>query len=270
MLTDIEKIDVRRHLGVPFAGLATSGLTMGIRTIFQPGQLEFYMQNLQPYEESVLSGRPYGQVRIYGGAVVVGQTVTATVNGIPCTYVVTANDVLSPTPMQSVANGLASAVNLQGGNNGGVFAGGAIVLPNGGPSQLPAFGYVTLVSSYPGTTFTLTSSATGGLTAFTSANGQVVPNPTSTFLDQNGSSVTLTGYIAFCNYLQSNIVSASGNMAMLNAGGPGVAQLRPYEMKQRVELYNYWREQMGTVLSVGKDAWGFRGNTGSNQGGASA
>lgn len=267
MLSDIEKVDVRRHLMVPFAGISTTGLTMGIRTIFTAGQLEFYMNNLQPYEESVLTGRPYGQIRIYGN-VVAGQTVTATINGTNVVYTVVLADQNSVSPLQAVANGLSSAINVAA--VGGVFAGGSAIIPNTPPSQLPAFAYVTLVASVPAQTFTLTASTTGAITAFVVANGSVVPNPTSTFLDQAGNSQTVTGYIQFCNYLQSNIVTASGNLALLNAGGPGVAQFRPYEMKQRIDLYNYWRGLMGRVLSVGKDAWNFRGNDGSNQGGASA
>jgi hypothetical protein len=269
MLTDIEKIDLRRHLAVPFAGIQTTGLTMGIRTIFTAGQLEFYMINLQPYEESVLTGRPYGQIRLVGQPVA-GNQVTAVVNGITCTYTVQAADTIGNYPLGNVANGLAAVINNQSPNTGGVFAGGAYQPQSAPPAQLPGFAFVTLVSAIPGTTFTLTSSFIGAVSSLVTANGGVVPHPNSTFLDQAGNSVTVTGYIAICNYLQENIVTASGNLSLLNAGGPGVAQFRPYEIKQRIELYDYWREQMGRVMSVGKDAWGFRGNTGSNQGGASA
>ena len=264
-LADNEIIDVRRHLNVPFSGLSATGLTMGIRTIFQAGQLEFYMKNLQPYEESVLTGRPYGKILIYG-TVVALQTVTATINGTPVTYAVLAADAAATYPLQAVANGLAAAINVTG--IGGVFAGGYQILPNAPQGQLPAQGVVTLIASTTAT-FTLTSSSTGAITAYTSANGSVIPFPNLTFADQNGVSQTLNGYINICNYLEANIVSASGNLALLSAGS-GAAILRPYEIKQRIQLYDYWRTRMGRMLSVGPDAWGFRGNTGSNQGGASA
>lgn len=268
MLSDIERVDIKRHLSLPFSGLAATGMTMGIRTLFEAGQLEFYMSNLQPYEESVLTGRPYGQLRIYGN-VAAGQTVTAIVNGTPVTYTATPADASNTNAIQQVANGLAAAINLLGVALGNVFCGGAAVLSNTPAAQLPSFGYVTLVSSFP-TTFTLTASGTGGLSVGLSANGSTLPQPSTSFFDQLGVTQTLTGYIAFCNYLQSSIAMASGNMAMLKAGGPGVAELRPYEMQQRIQLYDYWRGLMGRVLSVSKDAWGFRGNTGSAQGGASA
>lgn len=268
MLSDIERVDVKRHLSIPFSGLAATGMTMGIRTIFEAGQLEFYMSNLQPYEESTLTGRPYGQLRIYGN-IAVGQTITATVNGAPVSYTVTIADAASANAVQSVANGLAAAINLQGVALGNIFCGGASVLSNAPAAQLPSFGYVTLVSSTPAT-FTLTVSGTGGLTAGLSANGSTLPHPNSTWIDQLGVTQTVNGYIGFCNYLQESIATASGNMAMLNAGGPGVAQLRPYEMQQRIQLYDYWRGLMGRVLSVSKDAWGFRGSNGAGASGASA
>ena len=266
MLTLGQKIDVRRHLGVPFAGLASSGMTMGIRTIFEAGQLEFYMLNLQPAEESVLTGSPYGSIRMYG-TVIVGQVITVTINGTPIVYTTVFADVIAADPRQSVAINVANAINSLG--VGGVFAGGNSVLPSAPPSQLPGFVEVTLVAS-TATTFTVTASATNGFAAFVAANGSTLPQPNSTFYDQAGNTQTLVGYIAFCNYLQANIAVVSGNLSLLSAGGKDAAVFRPYEMRQRIELYNYWRESMGKVLSVSSNAWGFRGSNGNVGGGGSS
>jgi len=57
---------------------------------------------------------------------------------------------------------------------------------------------------------------------------------------------------------------------LLSAGGKDAAVFRPYEMRQRIELYNYWRESMGRVLSVSSNAWGFRGSNGNVGGGGSS
>ena len=110
LLTLGQRIDIRRHLGVPFAGLASSGMTMGIRTIFEAGQLEFYMLNLQPAEESVLTGSPYGSIRMYGN-VIAGQVTTVTINGTPIVYTSTAADAAATDPRQSVAINIANAIN---------------------------------------------------------------------------------------------------------------------------------------------------------------
>jgi len=263
MLSEIAKIDIRRHLSLPFAGLAQSGLTMGIRTLFEAGQLEFYMQNLQPAEESVLTGQPYGQVRLVG-PVAAGQTITLTINVTPIVYTVTVLDAASSVPLQNVANGIAQAINLT--NVGGVFAGGSAVLPPAPPAQLPAFAQVTLVAAVP---FTLTASTTGVIASYVTAAGNVYPNPQYVKTNSDGTTTANYGYIALCNYAQNRIMVADSNFDTLSAGGRDGITLRPSEFKQRVVNYNYWRQLMGRVLSVSSDAWGFRGNNGSNQGGVS-
>jgi len=237
---------------------------MGIRTLFLAGQLEFYMQNLQAAEEAILTGQPYGQIRLVG-IPVAGQTITPTVNATPILYTVTALDVAATVPLTNIANAVAQAVN--NAQVGGVFAGGSSVLPSAPPAQLPAFAQITLVS--PLSTFTLSAGTTGSIQAYVTANGSVYPNPQYTKNNSDGTSTAIYGYIAICNFMQNRIMAADSNFDTLVAGGREGITLRPYEMKQRIQMYNYWREAMGNVLSVGKDAWGFRGNSGSNQGGVS-
>lgn len=242
------KVDIRRHLSVPAAGIPQSGYTSGLRTILTVGQLEAYMNLLQAEEECVLTGYPYGQVNIFGTPAV-GNTVTATVNSTPCVYTVTQADLnAGGLALQSIAGGLATKINIA--NLGIVAASGSITSGDVAPAALPVYGQVTIVNQ---TTFTLTASATGALGVSVPANGATYPHPNTTNI--NGAP-TLYGYIPILNYLEERLLQVD-TFASFNATGE--VKFSPIELYRRTDLYDSWRRKLGNFLSVGSDPAGRAG-----------
>ena len=248
-LTAQQKVAIRGHLLVPYAGIPFSGNTAGLRTILTVGQLEAYMNFLQLEEECQLTGYPFGAVQIYGYPAN-GNTVTATINSTPVTYTVQPSDLLALQPLANIANNLATKINMS--NVGVQAATGSISTGDTAPAALPSFGQVSIVSP---TTFTLTASATGGVSVNVppGANGQSYPQPNLT----NVAGVpTLYGYIAICDYLQARIVQED---AFLSFETADVVKFRKYSVNKRIELYDYWRGRMGIALSVGPNPAGTQG-----------
>jgi hypothetical protein len=254
VLLNQHKIDIRRHLRVPFAAVPTSGYTLGIRTIHRSGQLELYMNLLQAEEEAVLTGFPYAIIRL-AGTPTAGDTVTATINSTPVTYTVTSADQAATVPLQNVSINFAIAINNAGL---GPFANGTnVTLPPLSGSVTPVQSQVTITQS---TTFTITAGSTGGHTnVLLQSASTVFPYPQIPIQNFDGTSQTYYGYIQICNFLESAIAGASQNLSLLQAGGLGAqaaAAFRPYEIAQRIDLYNYYCTQMGNALSVGRDPAG--------------
>lgn len=245
------KIDCRRHLCVPFAGIPQSGYTAGLRTILTVGQLEAYLNLLQAEEECLITGYPFGQINIYG-APAVGQSVTATVNGTPVTYNVQESDVTNAQPLNAVAGGLATALNIA--NLGITAASGSITSGDVTPAALPVYGQVTIVNP---TTFTLTTSAVG-LGVNLVANGSTYPHPNTASI--NGAP-TLYGYVPILNYLEERTIQPDTFLSFTGASGAGGAgvNFNPLEIYRRVELYDVWRKKLGNVLSVGPNPAGTNG-----------
>jgi hypothetical protein len=244
-----QKVSIRDHLCVPFAGVPQSTYTAGLRTILTVGQLEMYLNVLQVEEECRLTGYPFGVLRIFGN-VSAGQTVTATINGTPVTYDVQASDALSPTPLLAVAGGLANAINIS--TVGVQSATGSITSGDVAPAALPVFGQVTLTNP---TLFTLTAGATGGLNCIVdpSGNGQTYPQPNTALLS---GVPALYGYIAICDYMLARIAQAD---AFLSFDTADVVKFRKYEIEKRTQLYDFWRKKMGVALSVGPNPAGTEG-----------
>ncbi len=260
-LTVQQKVDIRRHLGVPASGIAASNYVVGLRTILRVGQLELYMNVLSAEEESVVTGYPLGLLRIFGD-VVAGNTVTATINGTPVTYTATSNDASSTQPLFNVAAGLAAACN---NSNLVVFGAAASIIGAGEPPYtLPNFAQITFSSP---TTFTLTGSSSGLSTAIL-ANGATYPSPALPLTNPDNSVTTYYGYIPICNFLEGQIGTATANLSLRSAGGlstQAAAAFRQDEVGARRELYDFWRMQLGNFLSVGPNPAG-RGGMGSHLG----
>lgn len=235
------KVDIRRHLGVPAAGYPTSGYTGGIRIVQSTGQLETYMDNLQADEESVVTGFPYGLVRIFGTPTA-GNTVTLTINGTPVVYTVTENDATStmPAPLQAVAYNVASAVNAA--NLGPLAAGGF----NYGATPAKTLPDGSQVSISNPSTFTVTASASG-LSAVVIANGSTFPNPQIT----TSAGSTIYGYVPICNYLEGQVMNPNLSLQYVKADA---VTFRADEVAARLQAYRWACRQLGNFLSVGLEA----------------
>lgn len=246
-LSQQQKIDCRRHLSVPAAGIPQSGYTAGLRSILTVGQLEAYMDLLQAEEECVLTGYPYGQVNIFG-APQVGNTVTATINSTPVIYTVQASDVSNGQSLNAIAGGLATKINIA--NLGIYAASGSITSGDVVPAALPIYGQVTIVNQ---TTFTLSASATGQLGTSVPANGSVYPHPNTVNIQ---GAPTLYGYIPILNYLEERILQQD---TFASFSATGEVKFNPYELYRRIETYDVWRKKLGNFLSVGPDPAGKNG-----------
>ncbi len=233
------KVDIRRHLGVPAAGYPTSGYTGGIRIVQSTGQLETYMTNLQADEESVVTGYPYGTVRIFGTPTL-GNTITLTVNGTPVAYTVVDSDLASSAPLQTVAYSVANAVNSA---NLGPLAAGGFNYGATPEKTLPDGSQVSLLNP---TTFTLSASATG-LSAVVVANGSVFPNPQIT----TSAGVTVYGYVPICNYLEGQVMNPDLSLRYVKADA---VTFRADEVPARLQSYRWACQQLGNFLSVGLSA----------------
>jgi hypothetical protein len=247
-LTAQQKVAIRDHLCVPFAGIPFSQYTSGLRTILTVGQLESYMNLLQVEEECRLTGYPFGIIKIFGTPAV-NDKVTAVVNRISISYTVKSADLLAAQPLASIANALATAINISGA--GVQAATGSISTADLPPAALPAFGQVTITNP---TTFTLTASATGLVAVVDPAgNGQTYPQPNFVV---NSGVTTVYGYINICDYLLSRVGQAD---AFLSFEKADVVTFRKYEIEKRIQLYDFWRKKMGVALSVGSNPAGTEG-----------
>ena len=250
-LTFQQKIDVRRHLRVPFAGYPTSGYYGGIRTVLTVGQLEYYLVNLQAEEESAMTGFPYGQLRLLG-VPTVGDVLTAFVNGSPASYTVQASDLENPilnlqpiSPLDSVAFNFATAINQA---NIGVQAAGGINFKASAPVTLPNASQVTMTANGP--TFSLTAEAQSATMALqVGANGSFYPSPTVTTLVA-GAQTTINGYIPICNALESQC-GDTANYLSTWLSQADVVKFRADSFPARVQQYRWWCKEMGVALSVG-------------------
>ncbi len=247
-LTAQQKVDIRRHLNVPFAGIPFSQYTSGLRTILTVGQLESYMNLLQVEEECTLTGYPCGVVRIYGTAVI-GNVINVTINNHLVTYTVQAGDVLARQPLVNIANSVASAINVSG--IGVQAATGSISTGDLPPAALPSTGQVSIICGVP---FTLAASGVG-MTAVVDpmSNGQNYPYPNTASI---AGAPAVYGYINICNYLETRTIQAD---AFLSFEKADVVTFRKYEIEKRVQLYDVWRKKMGVALSVGANPAGTEG-----------
>lgn len=248
-LTANQKVSIRRHLCVPFAGIPFSQYTSGLRTILTVGQLEMYMNVLQVEEECTLTGYPCGVIRIYGNPTV-GAIVNVTINAQLVQYTVQAADMRAAQPLANIANAVATAINISG--LGVMAATGSISTADLPPAALPATGQVSIIC---GSTFALTASGEG-ITAVVDpgSNGTQYPEPNTLGIPEI--QPVQYGYIAICNYLQKRIMQLDAFASLTQAGG---TKFNPNDMARRVELYDYWRTQMGMALSVGPNPAGNNG-----------
>jgi hypothetical protein len=257
MLSAGTKADIRRHMGIPVAGINAGGVQLGYRFETRVGDLEYRMINLQPYEEATITGQPIGSIQITG-VPEIGDPLSITMTpptGSPVviTYDVTEQDIqaienapgfLNNGPLYSVAQNLARAINL----NPSPFMAAANppVDLEAAPGYGPTYAEV-LVQAIALASFTLAATGTGETGAIVTAQGNPI-FPQVTFSDYPGGAKTLYGYIPILNYLDSNVFSRSN--AFLSFSQADVVKFRPDEIDQRTDLYENARQRLADYFGV--------------------
>jgi hypothetical protein len=269
VLTEIQKVALRRHLFYPAIGLPvvspSAGLTYasgaaGYRYFNAFGFLEWKMGNLAPIEEATLVGAAYGSVallavpnpafQVPGNQLFVPSgasgsvTIAGTFSGSPVTFTYTAPQ--AQTPLQFIAGlaaaGAASSV-LQA-------AGFFVVAPYGAgdasPQNVLPVPYLSVVNP---AIFTITATASGGIGLTVISAGGLVPPSAVTTDPISKSPVTTYGYVPILNLLESAMVAATENMDTLEAGGPGMWRWNPDEFRDRAGQYKSWA--CGTARFLG-------------------
>lgn len=234
VLNESDKIDVRRHLNISFAGVPGYGDVLGLRVATRAGNMEMYMNGLQPQEESVLLGVPLGLTYTYG-PFTLGQQLgfTFTSGGTPLTYTVTAADLAAVDPLTAISLNVSQMVNTSGI---GFFAAGR---------KSGAFRLDLAVLAASRTAFSL--SATGGPQVV--AAGTTFPYP-QLVIDDPTNPRTISGVLPMCNYLESQWLGSDARIAFWQAGSSSTGQVifNKAETRIRRALYGQVVRQMSVLV----------------------
>jgi hypothetical protein len=275
MLLEMDKAAIRRHLGIAFAGIGGFQDTIGIRTVTRAGQLEWYMNALQPPEESILLGAPFGQALLFGPVVlnqVLGFTITTNLTAVSpysptvwptIFYTVTQDDLNSQYPLAQVAANAALAINQAG--TGVICATGKISTADANIGGYPGFAEMYFMAANR-QTFQLVT--TGPLQL--GADGTVLPYPQLSVESETSATNTVySGMLPLCNYLESSMYGVDARLAFWQAGASSTGQVNfnRMELRQRQALYRYTVRQMAVLLGftlgehqgVGPQAYGIPG-----------
>lgn len=251
MLTQKQKIAIRRHLGVPFAGTAEAGRLIGWRFADHIEDLEYKMNNLQAPEEQLLTGASMGSWRIDGSPTVgdvLSFIVTPAVGGASTVaYTVTSADLAATMPSGSIAINAARAITaaLQ---HLGYSAVGVNPADSFSTAYLPPyFGEVILAGPSAGL-FTLTASVVGTTNLYPADPGSQCPI-TQTFLTVDNSTVVLFGMIAVLDFLAMSTAQADQNLSYSSAD---VVAFRPDEVRARKGLYRSFQMDMAKLIGAEK------------------
>lgn len=247
MLLENEKIAIRRHLNIAFAGLPGLNQTTGLRAVTRAGQLELYMNGIGPGEETVIVGAPYGSMLVYATRSV-GDVLGVIINGgAPVTYTVTASDVASPWPQQAIAVNFSTVVNNA---STGVIA-AAAAPPTAYPVNSNFGGYPQAAEIFmrraDRQVFTAAITGPGFQLA---ANGSALPFPQLASDPGTGVIVTVAGMLPICNYLQTAYFGAEARLSFDQAGASSTGQVifRKAELRQRRYMYLQTVREMSVLL----------------------
>jgi len=261
MLSLAQKVAIRRHLGVPFAGTAEAGRLYGWRFTWYNEDLEFRMNNLQAPEEQLLTGVSLGSFRL-GGMPTVDDVLTYHLNDgtntYTATYTVQASDFDRPAnpvnpsqaaPLYSIALNSANAIN-QVLQSLGYTTVGVEPADLFSPQYLPPY-FAEVVILGPGSAvFTLTGSCVG-TTAITIENPGTPCPVVGTFTSiSTGTKSTVYGFIAICDYLAMGMTQQQLSLWLESgsAAGGGGAKFRQSELGARRALYLEYVAAMSRAL----------------------
>ncbi|MDE2099950.1 MAG: hypothetical protein KGL39_22040 [Patescibacteria group bacterium] len=240
-LLEQDKARTRLHMGIPVAGIQDSGSASGYRFFEQVGNLEYRLNNLQPWEYGRIVGSPTAAVMI-SATPAVGNTITVTVGNLsPFTYTLTLNDLAQVDPVFSACENLVAAFNQA--NVASYFASTqpTVYWPvTQKPFQGPSVWQMAFVSTGQ-TAFTVAVSTTGTLVGTVTAQGSAIM-PTVTFQEGN---VTTTGYLAILDYLQAKVANSSD---LAKFSKTDVVTMRYDELGYRESIYKNWRQKLADYI----------------------
>ena len=253
MLTQAQKIAVRRHLGVPFAGTAQAGRLFGWRFQMHVEDLEYRMNNMQPPEEVLLTGASLGSYRI-DGVPSVGDRLTPTLTDSTGTnfspiYTVQPSDISAPingSRAFQVALGLALSFNSAAASGAPGYQ--AVAVQPADLFTAPASYASAMFTSYfaellivgPGSNaFTLASARTGTTNFVPDSQG--VPSPVVATINN----VTVYGYLALCDSLAMQMAGANLSLRYEVAD---VVTFRKDEIRARRAQYAEYCTQLSRLM----------------------
>lgn len=245
MLTQQQKIAVRRHLGIPFAGTAEAGRLTGWRFEIHVEDLEYKLNNMQPSEEQLLTGVSMGSYRI-SGQPTAGDVLAFTIAGTTVDYTVQPSDVASESPLYTIALNAANAI----ARNATLAAAGysAVGVPPAdtiSPQYLPPY-FAAIVVTGPGSaSIVLSCSVTGTTNVLTDNPGSQCPVNATFTPASTGQQVTLYGYISVCDYLANAMTQADDSLWLTQAD---VVKFRSNEVAARRGLYQEYVGQMARAI----------------------
>ena len=274
-LTQAQKVSLRRHLGVPFAGTAQAGRLYGWRFTWYQEDLEYRMNNMQPAEEVLITGNSLGLVRIYphvSSGDVISYTLADGINNLSASYTVQASDlaivpgVVNPadsSPLYAVALGSALALNAALIPKGYAAVG---VMPADlySPQYVPPYFAEVDITGPGSSTFTLGVSVTGTTNAQIGEQG--TPSPVAATLVNaiTKQQTTYYGYVGLLDALAMNMTQTNLSLWLSQAD---VSQFRKDEIAARRALYREYITQLEMVLGSREYVQKFGGSA---IGGASA
>lgn len=259
MLTQAQKVAIRRHMGIPFAGTAQAGRLYGWRFTWYNEDLEYRMNNMQPSEEQLITGNAVGSFRL-DGRPKVGDTVTYGLtdgtNTFSVPYTVQSSDLTLPanltnpadsSPLYSVALNSALALNSAFASGSTMYrAVGVMPADLISPQYLPPYFAEVMVTGPSANTFTLTHAQTSATTAL-SVEYQGTPSPIRVSLPDpvTGVSTAYYGYVSILDVLAMTRAQASLSLRYETAD---VVNFRRDEVGARRKQYMEYVLEMERVL----------------------
>jgi hypothetical protein len=203
------------------------------------------MSNLQPFEESEITGIPSAALAVMGKPLV-GDTVTLIANALsPIVYAVTLADVAAPDPLGSVASHFAAQIAASS-----IYA--QLVIPSYAPAlQNPYPGAAApnatlILQALTATAFTVAASFSGQ-TQFVPIQQGTLPSPSTTFNEYGTMPLPLNGYVPICDYLEGKLATPS-DLSKFTAVKNVI--FRQDELQIRKAVYSTWRKRLAEFLGV--------------------
>lgn len=240
MLTQPQKVSIRRHLSVPFAGTAQAGRLYGWRFTWYNEDLEYRLNNMQPAEEQLITGNALAIWRM-DGRPTVGDVLTFTItdptNGtLTATYTVQASDFNKPanpvnpsdsSPLYSIALNASLAINAVASAKG-YAAVGVMPADLASPQYMPPYFSEIDLTGPSSATFTVGVSRTGTTNTLIAQQG--TPTPVAATIAGN----QLFGYVAIIDALAMGMTQADLSLTYATAD---VVDFRRDEISARRRLY---------------------------------
>jgi hypothetical protein len=259
-LTDPQKTNIRRHLGVPVAGqlaLSTPSGTLadgnaGYRYFDAWGQLEYRMNRLNPDEEARLLGYSVGILglagpTVYSAGVTFSFTITST--GAAWSPATISYTTVNEDTNISVLTALSQAINQTAAlTAAGFYANNAYIFqPSGVTIPLPQMEIVNSAQLTFGVTVTSTTNPM--LIAYQQG---VLLSPSFTASITTQPPTVIYGYSNICDWLEGAWPGATQNLDTARADS--WYSFAMFEQDERERLYNKWCMHMADFL-FGKGAW---------------